>query len=109
MKMLLVNSVLDETEGVIQESTNQVVANAVKTLEIKYFSLHTIHNQKLVFINMNLPVTLKEIRLLHKNATEALGVFKPVLVFDKINTKRKKVLETEHISFSIKNGEIRVF
>ena len=110
LKMLLVNSVLNENE--ITRIGNEIIANAKKLispLEFTNFRINYIEKRYYLFADVNPDFAIKEIRNSYSNAINLLHGIPFVVSFEKLNSRRRQSLELSEISDYEKNGSMKIY
>lgn len=110
LKMLLVNSVLNENE--IVRIGNKIIANAkklVSPLGFTNFRINYIEKRCYLFADIDPDYSIKEIRNAYFNAIDLLHGIPLVVSFDKLNSRRRQSLELSEISYYELNGGMKIY
>lgn len=110
LKMLLVNSLLEDSE------TERIMGNALqdinKVLEpIGFYNirLNNIENQYYVFAELREKCSAQSIIKMYQTVLSALDGIKLVIVFDKLHSNTKKSLENNKVSIYERNREMHIY
>lgn len=108
LKMLLVNNVYDREVDKIQESILCKAREVLEPYGLTNIRLNYIEKKYYIFAELK-ENSLNNIKSIYSDITVLLEDIKLVLSYEKLHPKRKQAFADANISFSIKDGEIRIF
>ena len=110
LKMLLVDSVIGHSE--IDRLQSDILYNFrdnLLKLGMNNLRLNFIEDRYYLFAEVDNREGLKNIKRNYNRASSLTDEIKIVLVFEKIDVRRKTLLEESKISFYVKGGEMKIF
>lgn len=112
IKLLLVNSLIDEATSLENQNKPEVNENiilALKKYNMKIGKLSIIEDFKILYIVVSNSVGIKDIIYLHDLCIKNQPDIEPVFQFKRINGMQRKRMMQEKISYQVIGKELHIF
>lgn len=112
IKLLLVNSLIDEATSLENQNKPEVNENiilALKKYNMKIGKLSIIEDFKILYIVVSNSVGIKDIIYLHDLCIKNQLDIEPVFQFKRINGMQRKRMMQEKISYQVIGKELHIF
>lgn len=112
IKLLLVNSLIDEATSLENQNKPEVNENiilALKKYNMKIGKLSIIEDFKILYILVSNSVGIKDIIYLHDLCIKNQPDIEPVFQFKRINGMQRKRMMQEKISYQVIGKELHIF
>ena len=106
--MLLIYNVYDRELDTIQESIFRKARKVLEPYGMINIRLNFIEKKYYIFAELK-ENSLNDIKNIYSDIIVLLEDIKLVLSYEKLHSKRKQAFADANISFSIKDGKIRIF
>ena len=113
LRLLLINSLIDDTEGFVEKTVNSVeqdVDEMILEYGLEYKGREIINGIEVMIVEipMNVRISISELKKIRDLLRVQVANGEPVFVYNKINGMQRKSIMQAGISFGVKGKELHV-